>query len=74
MPINLWGPLGSITPEVGQFLDVGNGGATFTELNQVQAFITGELPFSLPTVDAPISGVFGYEYREYVGGLSNDLL
>jgi iron complex outermembrane recepter protein len=74
VPINLWGPLGSITPEVGQFLDVGNGGGEFTELNQLQAFITGELPFSLPTVDAPISGVFGYEYREYVGGLSNDLL
>ena len=41
VPINLWGPLGSITPEVGQFLDVGNGGGQFTELNQLQAFITG---------------------------------
>jgi len=74
VPINLWGPLGSITPEVGAFLDVGNGGRTFTELNQLQAFISGDLPWSLPTVDAPISGVFGYEYREYVGGLTNDLL
>jgi len=27
VPINLWGPLGSITPEVGQFLDVGNSPA-----------------------------------------------
>ena len=66
--------LGSITPEVGQFLDVGNGGKTFTELDQLQAFVDGELPFSLPTTDAPISGVFGYEYREYVGGLTNELL
>ena len=74
MPINLWGPLGSITPEVGAFLDVGNGGKTFTELDQLQAFVDGELPFSLPTTDAPISGVFGYEYREYVGGLTNELL
>ena len=74
VPINLWGPLGSITPEVGQFLDVGNGGATFTELDQVQAFVSGDLPYTLPGADAPISGVFGYEYREYVGGLTNELL
>ncbi|MBL6746430.1 MAG: TonB-dependent receptor [Pseudomonadales bacterium] len=74
VPINLWGPLGSITPEVGAFLDVGNGGRTFTELDQAQAFITGDLPWALPTTDAPISGVLGYEYREYVGGLTNDLL
>jgi outer membrane receptor protein involved in Fe transport len=74
VPIDLWGPVGSITPEVGAFLDVGNGGSTFTELNQVQAFVDGELPFSLPTTDAQISGVFGYESREYTGGLTNDLL
>jgi iron complex outermembrane receptor protein len=74
VPINLWGPEGSITPEVGAFLDVGNGGSTFTELEQVQAFISGDLPFSIPGVDAPISGVFGYEYRDYTGGLVNELL
>lgn len=74
VPINLWGPLGSITPEVGQFLDVGNGGATFTELDQVQAFVSGDLPYTLPGAESPISGVFGYEYREYVGGLTNELL
>jgi outer membrane receptor protein involved in Fe transport len=74
VPINLWGPLGSITPEAGQFLDVGNGGAEFTQLDQFQAFVSGELPWSLPTVDAPISGVFGYEYRNYEGGLTNELL
>jgi outer membrane receptor protein involved in Fe transport len=74
VPINLWGPLGSISPEVGQFLDVGNGGRTFTELEQIQAFVSGDLPFSMPTVDLPVSGVFGYEFREYVGGLTNDLL
>ena len=74
VPINLWGPLGSITPEVGAFLDVGNGGRVFSELDQLQAFVSGDLPYSLPTVDAPISGVFGYEYREYAAGLTNDLL
>jgi iron complex outermembrane receptor protein len=74
VPINLWGPLGSITPEVGAFLDVGNGGKTFTELDQIQAFISGDLPWSLPTVDASISGVFGYERRDYLAGLTNELL
>ncbi|MEL6868883.1 MAG: TonB-dependent receptor [Pseudomonadota bacterium] len=75
IPIDLWGPLGSITPEVGAFLDVGNGGATATQLDQLQAFVSGDLPFALPTADdAPISGVLGYEYRNYEGGLTNELL
>lgn len=74
VPINLFGPEGSITPEMGAFLDVGNGGSQFTELDQFQAFISGDLPWSLPTVDAPISGVFGYEFRDHLGGLTNDLL
>ncbi len=74
VPINLWGPQGSITPEVGQFLDVGNGSAEFTELEQYQAFITGDLPFTVPTTDVPISGVFGYEQREYTGSIQSDLL
>ncbi|HDZ09395.1 MAG TPA: TonB-dependent receptor [Pseudohongiella sp.] len=74
VPIDLWGPLGSITSEVGEFLDVGNGGSEFTELDQFQAFVSGDLPWSLPTVDAPISGVVGYEQRDYTAGLTNDLL
>ena len=74
VPIDLWGPLGSITPEVGEFLDVGNGGSEFTELDQFQAFVSGDLPWALPTVDAPISGVVGYEHRDYTAGLTNDLL
>lgn len=73
-PIDLFGPLGSISPAVGAFLDVGNGGNTFTELEQAQAFVSGDAPFAIPTTDAPISFSIGLEYREYVGGFANDLL
>jgi len=75
VPIDLFGPLGSVTPEVGAFLDVGNGGTTFTELEQFQGFVTGDLPYSIPSAgNAPISGVLGFERRVNTGGLTNDLL
>lgn len=74
VPINLFGPLGSLTPEVQAFMDVGNGGNTFTTLEQFQGFISGDLPFQVPFTAAPVSGVIGYEYRQYEAGFGNDLL
>ncbi|TCO75330.1 TonB-dependent receptor domain-containing protein [Chromatocurvus halotolerans] len=74
VPIDLFGPEGSLTPQVQEFLDVGNTSNTFTSLEQFQAFINGDTGLSLPTVDAPVSFVLGGEYRDYGAGFSNDLL
>ncbi len=74
VPINLFGPIGSLTPDVQAFLDVGNSGKTETSLTQVQGFVTGDFGFAFPTAVTPISVVVGGEYRKYEAGTSSDLL
>ena len=56
-------PVGSLTPEVQQFLDVGNSSTEGAELSQVQAFISGDLGFGISP--DPISIAAGVEYRDY---------
>ena len=72
VPINLFGPLGSLTPEVQEFLDVGNTGTEGAELGQVQAFIAGDLGFGIS--DEPIGIAIGGEYRDYFAFSRSDLL
>ncbi|MDT8279938.1 MAG: TonB-dependent receptor [Erythrobacter sp.] len=74
VPIDLFGPEGSITPAVQGFLDTGNSGGTETSLGQVQGFISGDFGYSLPWAENPVSFVVGAEYREYKAGTSSDLL
>lgn len=74
VPINLFGPEGSITPEVAAFLDVGNSAATLTSLGQIQAFITGDVGVAVPFAETPINFVLGSEYRRYSASTQSDLL
>ncbi|MGB3738149.1 MAG: TonB-dependent receptor [Pontixanthobacter sp.] len=74
VPINLFGPLGSITQDVADFLDVGNRGGTETSLTQVQGFVSGDFGFAFPGAITPLSIVLGGEYREYEASTSSDLL
>ncbi|WP_236699387.1 TonB-dependent receptor domain-containing protein [Pelagerythrobacter marensis] len=72
VPIDLFGPLGSLTPAVRDFLDVGNSGTEGAELSQVQAFIAGDLGFGISS--EPISIALGGEYRDYYAFSRSDLL
>lgn len=74
VPIDLFGPVGSISQEVGNFLDVGNFASTATSLGQIQGFVTGDAGFSIPSASQPISFVLGAEYREYTAFTASDLL
>ncbi len=74
VPINLFGPLGSLTPAVQAFLDIGNSGKTETSLTQAQGFITGDFGFAIPSAETPVSVVLGGEYRRYSAGTSSDIL
>lgn len=74
VPIDLFGPVGSLTPANQAFLDVGNFSSTFATLAQVQGFITGDVGFALPWAAEPIGIVLGGEFREYTAGNSSDLL
>ena len=74
VPIDIFGPEGSITPAVGRFLDIGNQAATKTSLAQVIGFIDGDFGVSSPLAAQPISFVIGGEYRKYTAATSSDLL
>ena len=73
VPINLFGPLGSITQANQDFIDVATTGAVNTSLSQVQAFIEGDL-FSLFGNADPIAIAAGAEYRDYTASSTSDLL
>lgn len=72
VPINLFGPAGSITQGVRDFLDVGNSGTEGAELSQIQAFIAGDLGFGIS--EEPIGIAVGVEYRDYFAFSTSDLL
>lgn len=74
VPIDLFGPVGSISPGVANFLDVGNSASTFTSLAQVQGFVNGDFGLTLPWASQPVGIVIGGEYREYTAGTASDLL
>jgi iron complex outermembrane recepter protein len=66
VPLNLFGPQGTITPEMGAFI----GGITssvtnFASLAQAHAVVSGDFGASLPWADQPIGFAVGGEYREY---------
>ncbi len=74
VPINLFGPAGSIGENVRVFLDTGNSSGTETSLGQIQGFISGDFGFAVPSAVNPVSIVIGGEYREYTAANASDLL
>ncbi len=55
---------GAITPEAAAGLSGTGMQQGATSLRAINAYVTGELPFSLPTASAPVSAVIGTEYRK----------
>ncbi|MXO96312.1 TonB-dependent receptor [Erythrobacter aquimaris] len=74
VPINLFGPTGSVQPEAQAFIDTGNQQSNFNRLTQAGAYIEGEPGFTLPWALSGVSFVLGTEYREYTAGASSDIL
>lgn len=74
VPFNLFGEIGSITPEMQGFLDAGNQQTRNSELSQIGGYIDGDFGFSSPWSDEAVNFVLGTEYRDYTAGNSADLL
>ena len=75
VPLNLFGPQGSITPEMGAFI----GGITSTIVNrtslaQVHGVLSGDFGATLPWAAEPISFAAGAEYRKYTAERAPDNL
>ena len=74
VPINLFGAAGSITPAQLAFVTgVSSSSTTFSNLGQARALLSGDLGFSSPGAENPISFALGAEYRNYTAGSSSDL-
>mgnify|MGYP001032364416 CR=1 FL=1 len=74
VPFNLFGEIGSITPEMQAFLDTGNQQVRSSELSQLGGYIDGDLALSSPWSDQGVNFVLGVEYRDYTAGNTADLL
>ncbi len=73
VPINLFGPAGSITPEMVKFLLVPATSGNTASLLQVRGILSGDLMRVSETAE-PVSFAAGTEYRKYTAGVFADQL
>jgi iron complex outermembrane receptor protein len=74
VPVNIFGPEGSISPEAAAFLSENSSTTNRTALSQVRAIISGDLGFTSPGAVQPIGFALGAEYRKYTAQQSSDTL
>lgn len=74
VPVNLFGPNGSITAAQGAYLTAPSTQRVKTQLGQVHAQISGDLGITSPAATDPISFAVGAEYRRYRASQFADIL
>jgi outer membrane receptor protein involved in Fe transport len=74
VPLNIFGPAGSITPAMASYLTGTATNAQFASLGQARALLSGDFGYNLPWAEQPISFALGGEYRNYRGNQSADAL
>lgn len=74
VPVNPFGPDGSITPGMADFLSEDSTTVIRTSLAQVRGVISGDLGFASPGAVEPIGFAIGGEYRKYRAQQASDLL
>jgi iron complex outermembrane recepter protein len=74
VPVNLFGPAGSITPEMAAFLNAESTTIVRTTLAQVRGTISGDAGFGSPFATEQVGFAIGGEYRKYGATQSSDLL
>lgn len=74
VPLNLFGPAGSISPEAADFISESSTSTIRTSLAQARAVISGDMGFSSPAAEEPIGFALGAEFRKYRAQQSSDLL
>lgn len=75
LPVDFFGPTGSITTDMNDFLAGGESNITTVfDMTQVKAYVNGETNVTIPMADNPINFAVGAEYRKYRGSRASDLL
>lgn len=74
VPLNLFGPDGSITAEQNAFLTANSQVTTKTSLAQVRGVVSGDFGIAAPWASDAIAFAVGGEYRDYTASRESDLL
>jgi iron complex outermembrane receptor protein len=74
VPVNFFGPQGSISPAGAAFLNADSTVLTRTSLSQARGTISGDFGYSLPWASEPLSFAVGGEFREYTAQQASDQL
>ena len=74
VPINIFGPLGSLTPGQIPYITAESTTLNTTSLAQVHGTISGDTGFALPFAADAVSFAIGGEYRKYQAAQRSDLL
>jgi outer membrane receptor protein involved in Fe transport len=74
VPVNLFGPAGSITPDMIPYLTADAGTQQRASLAQARALLSGDFGASSPWSEDPIGFALGTEYRKYTGAQIADVL
>lgn len=75
IPVDFFGPTGSITDEMNNFLQGGESRIAMKfDMTQVSANITGEAGFSSPWAADKVNFALGAEFRDYKGSRESDVL
>lgn len=72
VPLNVFGPEGSITPEALEFIDVPTRAFRDTTFLNISGVVDGDLGFSSPIAETPVGFAVGAEYRRYTAGSEGD--
>jgi iron complex outermembrane recepter protein len=73
VPVNIFGPPGSLQSDAFDFFNVSTFTFVNTELAAASGVISGDLGFASPFATTPIGVAVGVEYRRYEGGQRGDL-
>ncbi len=74
VPVNFFGPIGAITPEMNQFLYAPSSVVNKFAMTQVKGTISGDFGFTLGSASNPIAFAIGGEYRNYSASQESDLV
>lgn len=72
VPLNVFGPDGSITPEALAFIDVPTRNFRDTTFLNISGVVDGDLGVSSPIAETPLGFALGAEYRRYQAGSEGD--
>jgi outer membrane receptor protein involved in Fe transport len=65
VPLDIFGPEGSLTPDMVDFLNETATSRVRTTLGQLRGLLSGDFGFALPWATQPIGFAVGTEYRKY---------